>query len=339
MKEMIPDLKRWLARGDRIAVATIVDVRGSSLRPAGSRMFLNDKGEVLGSVSSGCVDGDIIAEMEAVLDGRFTLRRPYYEISDEMAWAATLACGGSLDVVVEPWDETYARLVEEVEADRPVGLATLVSGTQPRHLLRTASGEVVGTLDDTSLDETALTLIAEQWPGPFHRLLELAEGTLFVEVIPPPLTLLVFGATDIARSLVQMAKVLGFRIIVSDARQTFLNEQRFPEVERRFGWPQEVFTAEEIGPGWAVVILFHDAKFDLPALALALRSEAFYVGFLGSRTTQADRRRRLREMGFSEAALQRIHGPIGLKIGGREPGMIALSILAEVVAVRHGEVA
>ena len=339
MREMLPDLKRWMEAGDRIAVATIVGVRGSSLRPAGSRMFLNEKGEVLGSVSSGCVDGDIIAEMEAVLDGQFTLRRPYYDISDEMAWAATLACGGSLDVVVEPWDATYARLVEELEADRPVGFATLLSGTQPHHLLRSASGEVVGTLGDAALDEAALALIAEQWPGPFARTVELPQGTIFVEVIPAPLTLLVFGATDIAKALVEMAKVLGFRVIVSDARQTFLNERRFPDVERRFGWPQKVFTAEEIGPGWAVVILFHDAKFDVPALSLALRSEAFYVGFLGSRKTQADRRRRLAELGFDEAAMARIHGPIGLKIGGREPAMIALSILAEVVAVRHGEVA
>ncbi len=338
MKEMAADLRRWLAAGDRIAVATIVDVRGSSLRPAGSRMFLNDKGEVLGSVSSGCVDGDIIAEMEAVLEGRFTLRRPFYEISDEMAWAATLACGGTLDVIVEPWDESYLRLLEEIEADRPVGFAARIDGPVPRHLVRTAEGTTLGTLGSAALDEAAAALLAEKWPGPFARTVEMEEGTLFVQVLPAPLTLLVFGATDIARALVEMAKVLNFRIIVSDARQTFLTAYRFPNVERRFGWPQDLFTPETIGPGWAVVVLFHDAKFDVPALALALRSEAFYIGFMGSRATQADRRARLRELGFDEAAFARIHGPIGLRIGGKEPAMIALSILAEIVGVRNGVV-
>ncbi len=337
MKSAIPDLKRWLANGDRIAVATIVNVRGSSLRPAGSRMFLNDKGEVLGSVSSGCVDGDIIAEMEAVLDGRFTLRRPFYEISDEMAWAAQLSCGGSLDVIVEPWDESYSRMVAEVETERPVGFAARIDGTEPSHLIRTATGETMGTLGQAELDRAALAAIQDHWPGPFARIIEEPQGTLFVQVVPPPLTLLVFGATDIARALADMAKVLGFRIIVSDARQTFLTRHRFPDVERRFGWPQEVFTPEQIGPGWAVAVLFHDAKFDIPALSVALRSQAFYIGFMGSRTTQADRRRRLREAGFDEEALRRIHGPIGLNIGGKEPAMIALSILAEIVAVRNGK--
>ncbi len=136
--------------------------------------------------------------------------------------------------------------------------------------------------------------------------------------------------------LAALARDLDFTVIVNDARRAFLRPERFaPGVEVRFGWPQEVFKAEDFGPGWAIVVLFHDAKFDIPALTLALQSRAFYIGFLGSKRTQADRRATLLENGFSEADLARIYGPTGLDIGGKEPGLIALSILAEIVAVRH----
>ncbi|MBN1262606.1 MAG: XdhC family protein [Anaerolineae bacterium] len=334
MKDIIADLKRWQAEGQGdIALATIVETRGSSLRAAGTRMALNAEGKIAGSVSSGCVDGDAVAEMEAVLHGDFNLRRPFFGVSDELAWSAGLSCGGAIDVLVERYAPIYDRFIAEIETRNPVGFATRTNA--PIHLLRDATGAVEGTLGDPDLDAAVLADIAAFWPGPHAKKHTYPQGEVFVEVVPPPLTLLIFGATDIAAPLAEMGNTLGFEVIVSDARRAFLKPERFPDVEVRFGWPQDVFTPDDFGPGWAVVVLFHDPKFDLPALTLALKSEVFYIGFLGSRKTQADRRRDLLETGFTESDLARIHGPVGLNIGGKEPAMIALSILSEVVAVRH----
>lgn len=334
MKELLADLKRWKAEGKTdIAMATIVETRGSSLRPAGTRMLLTGDGDVAGSVSSGCVDGDTIAEMEFILRGEAEIRRPFFGISDEQAWGAGLACGGAIDVLVERYTPIYDVLIEELEAQRPVGFATCTDA--PRHLLRKTDGSVLGSLGDPALDAAVLADLDAAWPGPHAQKHSYPQGEVFVEVLPQPPTLLIFGATDIAVPLAQMGKLAGYEVIVSDARRTFLRAERFPGVETRFGWPQDVFTAEELGPGWAVVVLFHDPKFDIPALTLALNSEAAYIGFLGSRKTQADRHAELLAAGFSEAQLARIYGPVGLDIGGKEPALIALSILAEAVAVRH----
>ncbi|MGC9357750.1 MAG: XdhC family protein [Anaerolineae bacterium] len=334
MKDIIDDLKRWKEQGKTdIALATIVETRGSSLRPAGTRMAINAEGDVAGSVSSGCVDGEAVAEMEAVLQGDFVIRRPFFGVSDEEAWSAGLSCGGAIDVLAERYQPIYDTLIAEIEAHRPVGFATRTD--EPVHLLRTAGGEVHGSLGDPALDNAVLADIADLWPGPYAHKRDYERGEVFVEVIPAPPTMLIFGATDIAQPLAQMARVTGFEVVISDARRAFITEERFPGFDLRFGWPQDVFTAEDFGPGWAIVVLFHDPKFDIPALTLALRSEAYYIGFLGSRTTQASRRSDLLEVGFTEEDLARIHGPVGLNIGGKDPAHIALSILAEAVAVRH----
>ncbi len=337
MRDIIAEVKRWQAAGKTdFALATIVETRGSSLRPAGARMALSAEGDVAGSVSSGCVDGDVIAEMETVLTGKANLLRPNFGISDEQAWGAGLACGGAIDLLVERWTPLHARLMAEVEARRPVAFASRMDGVKSAaHLLRTADGTTFGTLGDPALDGIVSSDIAAAWPGPYAQKHSYPQGEIFIEVIAPPPTLVIFGATDIAVPLARLARVLDFEVIVSDARRAFLREERFPDVETRFGWPQDVFTAQDFGVSHAVVVLFHDAKFDVPALELALRSEAFYIGFLGSRKTQADRRASLVEAGFTEQALSRIHGPVGLDIGGKEPALIALSILAEIVAVRH----
>ncbi|MBN1487488.1 MAG: XdhC family protein [Anaerolineae bacterium] len=333
MRDIIDDLKRWQAAGEDIALATIIETRGSSLRTAGTRMAINKAGEITGSVSSGCVDGDTVAEMEAVLTGEFIIRRPFFGVSDEQAWSAGLACGGAIDVLVERWSPIYDQLLTEVEASHPVGFASLTN--QPVHLLRTATGEVYGSLGDSALDTAVIEDLAAFWPGPHAKKHAYPQGEVFLEVLAPPPTVLIFGATDIAIPLARLSKTLGYQVIVSDARRAFLTEERFPGFDIRFGWPQEVFKPGDFGTGWAIVVLFHDAKFDIPALDLALKSDAFYIGFLGSRTTQADRHGTLLEMGFSAEELARIHGPIGLNIGGKEPPMIALSILSEIVAVRH----
>lgn len=333
MRDIISDLQRWRQAGKPIALATILETRGSALRPAGTRMAITADGEVAGSISSGCVDGDAIAEMEALLNGKAALRRPAFGVTDEQAWSAGLACGGSLDVLVERWDPLYDLLIAEIAAQRTVGFA--LRSDRPVHLLHTSEGESHGTLGNPDLDGEVLMDIAAAWPGPHAQKHTYPQGEVFIEVIPPPPALLIFGATDIAVSLAALAQVLDFKVIVSDARRLFLTAERFPQTDIRFGWPQDVFTPADFDSGWAVVVLFHDPKFDIPALTLALKSRAFYIGMLGSRKTQDDRRVQLRDEGFKDKDLERIHGPIGLDLGGKEPAMIALSILSEIVAVRH----
>ncbi len=333
MRDIISDLTRWRQAGKPIALATILETRGSALRPAGTRMAITADHEVAGSISSGCVDGDAIAEMEAVLNGKATFRRSAVGVTDEQAWSAGLACGGSLDVLIERWDPLFDLFIAEIAAQRTVGFAS--RSDRPAHLLHTAEGESHGTLGNPDLDGAVLMDIAAAWPGPHAQKHTYPQGEIFIEVVPPPPTLLIFGATDIAIALAALARVLNFKVIVSDARRIFLTEERFPQTDLRFGWPQDAFAAAEFGAGWAVVVLFHDPKLDIPALTLALKSQAFYIGMLGSRKTQDDRREQLRNEGFKDKDLERIHGPAGLDLGGKEPAMIALSILSEIVAVRH----
>ncbi len=393
MRDLIADLKRWKAAGKRdIALATIVATRGSSLRPAGTRMAITAEGDIAGSISSGCVDSDIIAAMEAFLQHEdVPFRRLHFgaaaadtakasgevieglgEISDRHPrlgqetplrlhgeqGGTHLACGGELDVIVERWGPAYDHLMAEVEAEQAVGFAMYRGNRGLQHLLyrgQTDSGRkhcsayVDGqrqkALRQKTLRNGLSTVVdkmREVWPGPYATTKVVTtdevsneEMEVFIEVIPPPPVLLIFGATDIATSLTRMAQELDYHVIVSDARRAFLTEARFPDAELRLGWPQDLFTPQDIGPNWAIVVLFHDPKLDGPALNLALRSEAVYVGLLGSRKTQAERRAMLREMGFGDAALARIHGPVGLNIGGKHPAMIAISILSEIVAVRN----
>ncbi len=356
MRDLIPDLRRWQEAGKReIAVATILETRGSSLRPAGTRMALTAQGDVAGSVSSGCVDGDVIAEMEAVLGGAADVRFPAYGISDQQAWGVGLSCGGEMDVMVERWTEVYDLFIDEIEAGRTVGLASRIDtpsgqhrqlGERPAHLLITSEGETLGSLGHPDLDREVLLEISAAWPGPYVRRQSYPRGEVLIEVVPPPPVLLIFGATDIGMALSRIAQVCGFEVIVSDPRRTFAREERFPGATLHLGWPQELEDrwlsgSQALGSNWAIIVLFHDPKIDLPALTLALRSEAFYIGLLGSRKTQADRRASLIEASVEPRDLSRIHGPAGLDITsrdlpeGKSPGLIALAMMAEVIAVRH----
>jgi xanthine dehydrogenase accessory factor len=367
MRDVIPELRRWQQAGKtEIAVATILETRGSSLRPAGTRMLLTSEGDVAGSVSSGCVDGDVIAEMEAVLGGIATVRHPAYGISDEQAWGVGLSCGGEMDLMVERWNPLHDAFAQEIEEQRAVGFASRIDHPAPdgpAHLLHRSDGETLGELGHPDLDGQVLMDIAAVWPGPYVKRHKYPQGEVLIEVIPPPPVLVIFGATDIAMALSQIAQICGFEVVVSDPRQTFARAERFPGALLHLGWPnefaewltsdappafwkaddghREVSGERSLGLGWAMVVLFHDPKIDIPALSLALRSRAFYIGLLGSRKTQADRRASLLAAGFREHELDRIHGPAGLDISSgdtpeaKSPALIALSIMAEVIAVRH----
>ncbi len=326
---------QWRAAGRDVAVATIVHVQGSALRLAGARMGLTAQGEVAGSVSGGCIDSDALAQMEALLQGQMPRGQLWYGPGDDPLVPA-LACGGAVDILVERWTPLHDVWLAEVRARRAVGFAAQLETAEPFHLLRLEDGVVQGALSAPDLTAAALETMNAVWPGPHAETHSYPQGKVYVEVTAPPPTLLIFGAMDIAQKLAELGRTLDYHVIVADPRAAFLTPERFPNVERRHGWPQDLFTPEQLDAGCAVAVLFHDEKFDVPALSLALRSRAFYIGLLGSRRTQAARRAALEEVGFTDAELARIHGPLGLDLGGREPAEIALATLAEIVVVRRG---
>ena len=327
MREIMADLARWLAEGERIALATVVWAEGSSPRALGSRLAATASGHMAGSVSGGCVEGAVFQEAQDVL-ATGTPKRLRYGVVDESGWEAGLACGGTIEVYVEPLVETHRRLLAALEAEETVGLATHLDGRG--HLLVWPDGRMEG-------DRSLTGELPGLFPGPAAELRRGPGGDVFLEVLGAPPTLVIVGAVHIAVPLVKLAQTLGFHTRVVDARRAFASRERFPTVDELVvDWPQDALRAEDLGPQHCVVILSHDPKFDVPALEIALRSRAGYVGLIGSRKTQAKRKAALREAGYGEVELARIHGPIGLDLGGRGPAEIALAILAEIVAVRHG---
>lgn len=296
-----------------------------------------------GSISGGCVDNDVFERALRVLEaGRPTLAS--YGIADELDVDVGLSCGGDIDVLIEPFepDPAWQTLRRAVEQGRPAALAV---GLGPATLLgrrlalasdAARAGGVDPSLDPTlaaragSLLGTRATQIASL---PWRE----GEATVFLEAFPPVRRLFIVGATHTAVPLCRMARELGFRVSVIDPRSAFASEERFPEADELLRtWPDEALASVTLDTDAYVVTLTHDPKFDLPTLAHALRSEARYVGALGSRSTHERRKRRLREQGFGEADLERIRAPVGLDIGGASPEEIALAILAEMVAVCHG---
>jgi xanthine dehydrogenase accessory factor len=331
VKDLLSDLARWRARGDRIALATVVATRRSAPRPVGSKFAVSDTGEMAGSVSGGCVESEVYGEAREILAGA-SPRLLSYGISDDEAFAVGLPCGGEIDVFVEaPPAELLGRLTRVVEDEERAVLFTVVEGdSRGAQLLVTESGERVGEGSGERFEEV---LRAGR-----NVLLELESGQkVFAEVYGPPPRLLVFGAVDTAEALCRAAKLIGWRTIVSDARGKFATPERLPSADELVvAWPDE--TLERVKPDHqtAVVVLSHDERFDVPALKGALETEAFYVGALGSRRNQARRRERLLEEGVDEAGVDRIQGPSGLDIGADTPAETALAILAEILAVRAG---
>jgi len=326
MREILSDLNRWLAGGEPVALATVVWAQGPSPRPVGSHMAVTGSGQMAGSVSGGCVEGAVIQEAEEVLSGG-PPKRLRYGVVDEGGWEVGLACGGTIEVYLEPLGPIHRRLLEALGSDEMVALVTRLDGGG--HLLAWPDGRMEG---DTTLAPEAEHL----FPGPLAELHPHPEGDRFVQVFAPPPTITIVGAVHLAQPLVRLAQVMGFRTRVVDGRRAFATRERFPTADELVvAWPQEALTPRHLRPQDAVVILTHDQKFDVPALEAALRSPVGYIGLLGSRTTQDKRKRALAERGFSAGEMARIHGPVGLDLGGETPEEIALEILAEIVAVRN----
>jgi len=339
MRDILPDIDRWREQNKSIALATVIQTWGSSPRREGAKMALTPDGKITGSVSGGCVEGAVFdAGVESLKT--HTPQLLHFGVADETAWEVGLACGGSIDIFVKPLDnDIFNALRSILVEERPAVTVTVVRGPGEvlgRETVLKEDGTVAGTLG-ANLDEQALSFARGALAnGESHRAQLNEDVEVFIEVLLPPPTLIAVGGVHITIALMALAKTLGYRTVVIDPRSAFGNEERFPNVDQLIqAWPEDAFQQVPITRSTAVAMLTHDPKLDDPALKIALPSNAFYVGALGSKNTQAKRRQRLLEDGVSEAQLDRLRGPIGLQIDAHTPEEIAISIMAEIVATRN----
>jgi xanthine dehydrogenase accessory factor len=307
VRDVLDAVERWRTDGKAVALATVVATRRSAPRPLGSKLAVSESGELAGSVSGGCVESDVATQATEVLaSGR--PRLVSYGIADEDAWEVGLPCGGEIDVFLE-------RVEGELPDPETAQVAfTVVDGERAGERWLSTNGEVTRT-----------------------GLHEIEGGRVFAEVLGPPPLLLVFGAVDLAEELCRAANGLGWRTIVTDARARFATRDRIPSAgELVVAWPEEALERFPPDDRTAVVVLTHEERWDVPAIMGALASDAFYVGAIGSRRTQERRRKRLLEEGVPAEQLERLSGPAGLDLGAATSAETALSILAEILAIRAG---
>jgi xanthine dehydrogenase accessory factor len=332
MREIANEVERWRARGDAVALATVVETRRSAPRPVGAKLAVSARGELAGSVSGGCVEADVAGQAGDVLAGG-PARLVTYGIADDLAFEIGLPCGGEIDVFI--WTPGREVLSRALSVARDPGRAT--------HLV-VIEGDAIGAevfVEEggrrTGDGSAELWEAAEQALAGRTRLLELERQTAFADVYAPPPRLLVLGAVDTAEELCRSARAIGWRTAVADARAKLATRERLPSADDVLvGWPDEALARFPPDRDTAVVVLTHEERFDVPALAAALPSDAFYVGALGSRRTQERRRSRLLEAGVDEATIDRLSGPCGLDVGASTPAETAVSILAEILAARSG---
>ncbi len=310
----------WLRAGRRVALATVVETWGSAPRPRGSQLAISGEAEMAGSVSGGCVEGAVVAEaLEALEDGRPRLLT--FGVSDAEAFAVGLACGGTIQVMVEPVAAGHGPTAADLEA--------LVAARAERR--QVAWAVHTGDWSRRLLDGPGDPL----WPAAEAALRADRSGFAqdqdwFIGVHNPPLRMAVVGAVHIAQALVPMARLAGYDVAVVDPREAFASAARFPDTRLIDDWPDAGLAAFGLDARTAVVTLTHDPKLDDPAISAALGAPVFYLGCLGSSRTHAKRVERLSAAGFSSEEIARIHAPVGADIGATSPAEIAISILAQI---------
>ncbi|MGW4363220.1 XdhC family protein [Streptomyces californicus] len=354
MLDIAEELHRWVSQGREFAVATVVAVGGSAPRQPGAALAVDRDGTAVGSVSGGCVEGAVYELCRQALDDGRSVREQF-GYSDEDAFAVGLTCGGVIDILVtpvradDPARPVFAAALAAAAEGTAAALARVTDGPDDLLglplLVRPDGGHEGGLGGHPALDRTAAAearaLLDAGRTGP---LAIGAEGSrcgrpieLLVESSVPPPRMIVFGAIDFASALVRAGKFLGYRVTVCDARPVFATAARFPEADEIVvDWPHRYLAGTGTDARTVLCVLTHDAKFDIPLLEAALRLPVAYVGAMGSRRTHLDREDRLREAGLTDRELARLHSPIGLDLGARTPEETALSIAAEIVAVRRG---
>jgi xanthine dehydrogenase accessory factor len=352
MRDVLDSLLRWWQAGDTVGLATVTATWSSAPRQPGAAMAVGPDGTVVGSVSGGCVEGAVYELCREVAEGG-AARTVRFGVSDDDAFEVGLTCGGIIELLIErvdresfPW---LPDLAAAVAADRPVALLSrLPEGDGVRHLLLTPearTGSLGGDRIDDAVGDDGLGLLTAGRTGVLHYGREgerRGEGlAVLVSSFAPPARMLVFGATDHAAATAGIGSFLGFRVTVCDARPVFATARRFPSADEVVvDWPHRYLAAEaeagRIDERTVLCVLTHDPKFDVPVLEVALRLPVAYVGAMGSRRTHDDRLKRLQETGLTDAEVARLSSPVGLDLGARTPEETAVSIAAEIVALRWG---
>jgi xanthine dehydrogenase accessory factor len=331
MHEILDELERWSRRGERVALATVVEVIRSAPRQPGTKMAVSESGAITGAVSGGCVEGAVVEIAEDILAGG-PPRLAHFG-SDADPCSVGLPCGGEISVWVQEFRPS--RMIELAAGGLRAAEVTLLEGAAAgAKLIVEADGARSGSLGSPELDRSAEAEAAELlWADRSER-----RGALFVDVVSPPPRLIIFGAVDVAAALCTLARACGWRPYVIDPRARFATAERFPDAEQVLAaWPDAALARlGGIDAATSIVVLTHDPKLDDAALLPALASPARFIGAMGSRAAQADRRERLLAGGVTEAQLGRLSAPLGLDLGATSVQETALSIFSEVVARRHG---
>jgi xanthine dehydrogenase accessory factor len=355
MRDVLDDLMRRYSAGETVALGTVVATFSSAPRAPGAAMVVTEDGAVAGSVSGGCVEGAVYElGQQVIADGVGVLQR--YGVTDDDAFAVGLTCGGIIDVYVEAISAArfpeLADLAKSVQVEEPVAVATVVehpdAARRGAHLVvwpDRVTGDLGSARANDAIADDARGLLATGRSGLLHYGIDgqrRGEGmAVFVNSFEPPPRMLVFGAIDYAASMARMGSFLGYRVTVCDARPVFATTSRFPSADEVVvSWPHKYLAAEveagRIDRRTVIAVLTHDPKFDVPLLEVALRCDVGYVGAMGSRRTHDDRMARLREAGLTEDELSFLSSPIGLNLGARTPEETAISIAAEIIAIRWG---
>jgi xanthine dehydrogenase accessory factor len=324
--DMLQAARSWLDTDRRIAVATVVGTWGSAPVGVGGQMVVAQDGRFEGSVSGGCVEGEVIAAAEDILASG-TPKTFTFGVADETAWQVGLPCGGQIKVFVERLDKSDGLAL----IDRAIEARSGRRGLVVRTRLSDGQREVFER-GDARADAT----IRRRFESGESELQETPDGDIFLHALVPPARIIIIGATHIGQILAQLVTIAGYEVIVVDPRTAFAAEARFPGIRLDTDWPQDAIPKIGLDPYSAVVALAHVGHIDDEALKLALRSNCFYVGALGSKRNHAKRCERLSGAGYSSEEIARIHSPIGINIGAQSPQEIAISIMAELVLALRG---
>ena len=367
MRDILNKVTKWWEAGETFGLATVVRTFRSAPRDPGAALAVSPDGEVIGSVSGGCVEGAVYElSMDVSESGSPVLQT--YGVSDDDAFAVGLTCGGILDIFVEPVNQArfpeLGDIAAAVERGEPVAVATVIAGPGQVGARRVIWGRdgsdrsgpeepddgwhtgASGTLGsgarlDAAVDDDVRGMLAQGLTGirryGAHGERRGDELSVFVNCFAPPPRMLVFGAIDFAAAVARVGKFLGYHVTVCDARQVFATKSRFPDADEVIvEWPHRFLAGTSVDSRTVICVLTHDPKFDVPLLEVALRTPAGYIGAMGSRRTHDDRLARLREVGLTDDELARLRSPIGLDLGARTPEETAVSIAAELIQLRWG---
>lgn len=335
MDKYIETLQEWIKSGQKVAIARVIKTWGSSPRPIGSVMYVNESGQMLGSVSGGCVEGDVVKAADKAIKERQSLLLEF-GVSDEEAWTAGLSCGGKIEVFVQPMNfekgSVWSGLLDRQEENSPAILISQLEDERTNSLLSDT-----GFLGGAEVYQELINMAEEAYQQRANRVVSYDGKSFFIHIFPRKSVLLMIGAAHITVDLVTLANLYGFETVVIDPRGYFTRKTTFqnPPSQLLEAYPSEVLGDFTLDAYTYSAILSHDPKIDDNALELLLPSNVAYIGALGSKKTHAKRIKRLREKGFSEEQIERIQAPIGLNINARTAREIALSIMGQIIEVQN----